>query len=231
LGDCRLIVFDPVTAYLGGRDADLRRAMDPLKDMAARLNAAVVLITHLGKKSGSATNGKYRVRGSIDYVGVCRANYLFLADPDDPGGRRRLMLDNGCNLAPGQPGLVFVVEDKGGVARLDWLPETLDLDADAALARTVRAGGSARVTRQHACEEWLRGYLAEGPKPTKDCEQAALVAGFNPKLLERARAALAIRSIRTGFGKGASYHLCLPGTEDESSADPDPFSGTHVLTL
>ena len=37
--------------------------------------------------------------GSIAYVGACRANHLFVADPDDPTGRRVLMLDNGGNVA------------------------------------------------------------------------------------------------------------------------------------
>lgn len=225
LGDCRLIVFDPVSAYLGGRDADVRRALAPLNDLAARRNVAVVLITHLGKRGAGGTNGKYRVRGSIDYVGVCRANFLFLADPDDPGGRRRLMLDNGCNLAPRHPGLAFVVEDEGGVARLEWLPETLDLDADAALARAVKSGPSGtgnRLVRRHACEEWLRGYLAGGPRPAGECEQAAIAAGFNRPMLHRARVALAVRSIRTGFGQGSGCWLSLPDAEDQQPDRPEP---------
>jgi hypothetical protein len=233
LGDCRLIVFDPITAYLGGRDADVRRALDPLNEMAARLNVAVLLVNHLGKRGAGATNGKYRVRGSIDYVGVCRANFLFLSDPDDPGGCRRLMLDNGCNLAPGQPGLVFVVEDHKGVARLDWMAETVDLDADAALARTVRSGasgGPGRLARRHACEEWLRGYLAGGPRLAKECEQAAIAAGFNRPLLERAREALAVRSIRTGFGQGSSCQLSLPGVEGEPLGSPDLLTAPILRT-
>jgi hypothetical protein len=44
-------------------------------------------------------NGKHRVLGSIAYVGACRANHLFVADPDDPTGRRVLMLENGANVA------------------------------------------------------------------------------------------------------------------------------------
>jgi hypothetical protein len=58
--------------------------------MAERLNAAVVLIAHHSKQGGSGTNGKYRVLGRIDHVAVCRVNFLFLQDPDDPTGRRRL---------------------------------------------------------------------------------------------------------------------------------------------
>ncbi len=231
LGDCRLIVFDPITSYLG-RNADVRRALDPLGEMAARLNAAVVLITHHNKRGGSGTSAKYRVLGDIAYVGVCRAGLMFLADPDDPSGRRRLMLDNGFNLADRQPALPYVVRDAGdGVARVEWLPETIELDADAALDRSVKAGKSGtsgRLARRHACEEWLRGYLADGPKPAKECERAALAAGFNRPLLERARAALAIRHVRSGFGKGACYHLCLPHADGEPIDRPDVIAGAHA---
>jgi hypothetical protein len=231
LGDCRLIVLDPVSAYLGGRGADVRRALAPLKDLAGRLGAAVVLITHHNKQGASGTNGKYRVLGSIAHVGVCRANFLFLADPDDPTGRRRLMLDNGGNLAPRQPGLAFVVHDEGEAARVEWLPETIDLDADAALTRAVqigKSGASGRLGRRHACEEWLRGYLAGGPRPAKECEQAAMAAGFNRGLFERARAALAIRSVRSGFGKGSCCYLCLPETEGEPPDRPDIAVDVHT---
>jgi hypothetical protein len=87
------------------------------------------------------------------------------------GGRRGLMLDNGGNLAPGQPGLAFVVNNEGGAARVDWLPETIDLDADAAPARAARIGPSSaigRVAHRHACEDWLRGFLAGGPRLAKE---------------------------------------------------------------
>ncbi len=54
LGDCRLIVFDPITAYLGGPDGqrggDTRRVLAPLNDMARRLGAAIVLVTHHNKR-------------------------------------------------------------------------------------------------------------------------------------------------------------------------------------
>ncbi len=140
LGDCRMIVFDPVSAYVGGPGLDVRRVLTPLRQMAERLGAAVLLITHHNKQGGSGTNGKYRVLGRIDYVAVCRVNFLFLQDPDDPTGRRRLMLANGGNLADSQPGLVYVIQGKGDSACVEWLPETIDLDADAALRRARTAG-------------------------------------------------------------------------------------------
>ena len=102
LGDCRLIVIDPVSAYLKGvddnRNAAFRGVLSPLNRLAEQLGAAVVLVSHL-TKSGSS-NGKHRVLGSIAYVGACRANFLFVADQTDPTGRRVTMLDNGGNIAP-----------------------------------------------------------------------------------------------------------------------------------
>jgi hypothetical protein len=231
LGDCRLIVFDPITAYLSGRGADVRRSLEPVQEMAERLGATVLLITHHNKAGGAGTNGKYRMLGDISSVCVCRANFMFLADPDDPTGRRRLMLDNGANLGPKQPGLPYVVRERGGAAVADWLPETIELDADAALGRTVKggkSGGAGRFARRQACEEWLRGYLADGPKLAKECERAALAAGFNRGPFERARATLAVRTIRSGFGKGACYHLCLPETDGEPSDRPEAVAGAHA---
>jgi hypothetical protein len=203
----------------------------PLKQMAERLGAAGLLITHHNKQGASGTIGKYRVRDLIEYVGICRANFLFLADPDDSTGRPRMMLDNGGNLAPKQPALPFVVSDDGEAARVEWLPETIDLDAEAALARTVKAGkpsASGRLGRRHACEEWLRGYLAGGPRSAKECEQAAIEAGFNRFVVERARSALAIRSVRTGFGKGSACHLHLPDAQGGSPDRPDSAISVHT---
>ena len=89
LGDCRLIVIDPVSAYLKGvddnRNAVLRGVLTPLNRLAERLGAAVVLVSHLTK--GGSANGKHRVLGSIAYVGACRANHLFVGRsprPDRP---------------------------------------------------------------------------------------------------------------------------------------------------
>jgi len=75
LEDCRLIVIDPVSAYLRGidenRNAVMRGVLTPLKGLAERLGAAVVLESHLTKKGSG--NGKHRVVGSVAYVGACRA--------------------------------------------------------------------------------------------------------------------------------------------------------------
>ena len=54
-GDVRLIVIDPVTAYMGTADshktADVRGALAPLQTLAAESGAAVVLVSHPNKST------------------------------------------------------------------------------------------------------------------------------------------------------------------------------------
>ena len=190
LRDCRLIVIDPVSAYLGGvddhRNAEVRGILSPLKAMAERLNAAVVLLSHLSK-SGSA-NAQQRVIGSIAYVGACRANFLFVKDREDPTGRRVLMLDNGGNLAPPAPTLAYSIEDPGEGPRVVWLDAPLSITAEEALAADQAACqvGVAAPERREA-EGWLREVLGSGPVSAKEIEAAAREAGFAIRTVNRAK--------------------------------------------
>jgi hypothetical protein len=243
LGDCRLLVIDPVSAYLGDCDdqlnANLRAILAPLKDLAERLNLAVVLVTHHSKGSAGSTNGKYRVLGSIAYVGTCRANFLFLKDPDDVEGCRVLMLDNGGNLAAKQPALAYVVRDDGAGPYCDWQPETIDLDADTALAKAARAasvakgersGGGQTERRVSRCVEWLKRYMGSGGKPAAEAEAAGVAAGFTKAMLFRARGDLGVISRQvTEAGKRCWYWF--PPMDEQSEDDagsPPPFDEFEV---
>lgn len=204
LGDCRLIVIDPVSSYLGGtddhRNTEIRGVLSPLKEMAEALNLAVVLVTHLSKSGG--TNGKHRVIGSIAYVGACRANMLFTRDRSDPTGRRVLMLDNGGNLAPPAPTLSFVIEDRGDGPRVEWCEGTLAITAEQALAADLAACQPDQdAPERREAEQWLREMLAAGPVRAREIEVAARGAGFAFRTLERAKKGIGAESVRKGFGK------------------------------
>ena len=125
LGDCRLIVIDPVSAYLEGiddhRNAALRGVLTPLKTLAERLGAAVVLVSHATK--GGSGNGKHQTRFDRLCWGSSCANHFFIADPQDPTGRRVLMLDNGGNVVAPARTLASWVADRGNGSRVDWSDE------------------------------------------------------------------------------------------------------------
>ena len=146
LGDCRLIVIDPVSAYLGDcddhRDATLRPG-----PLAAEGHGRA---TGRGRRAGhppqqaagSGINGKYRVLGSIAYVGACRANFLFLRTPTTPGPSCADARQRRQPRAK-QPALAYVIRTPTR-AVLRLAAGTIDLDADGALARAANAGRGVR---------------------------------------------------------------------------------------
>ena len=89
-----LIVIDPLMAYLSAgtnsfRDQDVRRALAPVKLLAERTGASVLVVRHLNK---SATGSPiYRGGGSIGIIGAARAGLLVGTDPDDETGVRRVL--------------------------------------------------------------------------------------------------------------------------------------------
>src|SRR5207244_1306509 len=94
-----LVIIDPLTAYLGSdtnahKDTDCRRALFPLAKMGADTGAAVVVIRHLNKGSGS--NPLYRGGGSIGIIGAARSGLLVARDPDNPD--KRVLASTKCNL-------------------------------------------------------------------------------------------------------------------------------------
>jgi putative DNA primase/helicase len=219
LGDCRLIIIDPVTAYLGGiddhRNTELRAVLWPLKAMAERLNAAVVLVTHMSK--GGAAQAKHRVIGSIAWVGACRANFLFIWDGSDPSGKRVLMCENGVNLAPEIPTLSYTVEDKGEGPVVAWGTKPVAITADEALA--VLARDPEQQAERRECEKWLAKTLEKAPMPATDVEAAGKQEGFSLDALKRAKRRLGVEAKKEGFGKGRwVWKLGEPSTEDGSGA-------------
>jgi len=218
LGDCKLIIVDPVSAYLGGADdhnnAELRGVLSPLKAMAERTGAAIVLVTHLNK--GSGVNGKHRVTGSIAYVGACRANFLFAREKDDPTGRRVLMLDNGCNLADSVPTLAYQIEDRGEGPAVEWAREPVSVTTEAALAAESESPDERYERRE--CDKWLREVLAGGPVLQTEIETMGRDAGFRVSALNRAKQRIGARTDRDGFGKGSKCYWTLGGAGGKSSA-------------
>jgi hypothetical protein len=102
-----LLGIDPVTAYLGGgakldthRTSDVRAALQPLEDFAARYKIAVLSITHPPKgTSGNAINA---FAGSLAFIAASRVGFIVTAEMDldnKPTGRK-LLLPVKNNIGP-----------------------------------------------------------------------------------------------------------------------------------
>lgn len=218
--ECQLVVIDPITAYLGSVDshknADIRGLLAPLSQLAAKHGVAVVAVTHLNKNGGGAAI--YRTMGSLAFTAAARAAWAVSKDKNLP--TRRLLLPIKSNIAPDTGGLAYRIQADGVSISpvVVWEPNPVNVSADDALAGERGMGGGR--TERDAAADWLRDFLADGPKLAKEVESESEAAGFKKRTIERAKAAVGIVPRKDGFGGG--WVWALPGgTEDRQAGQED----------
>lgn len=231
--DAALVLVDPITAHLAGsvdshKDASIRRALAPLARMAHETGAAVLVVAHLNKASGS--DWVRRVGGSVGLTAAAR-NVLLVAD--DPDGDDRVIVHCKSNTGAYAPSLRYRIEGREieidgqtlstcGVA---WLGEAEGVTAADVLAETEP---TERTERDEAVE-WLVGYLEDqgGEANAGECIRAAEKDGIAKRTLQRARRKAKITLKKNGSfswiwklpeGATQTRHLA-PGTLAPSNKD------------
>jgi putative DNA primase/helicase len=112
--DAKLVIIDPLTAYLGGIDshknADVRAVLAPLAKLAADHGVAVVCVTHLNKGTSAVTSADplTRVIGSTAFGAAVRTASLVASDKTN--AERRLFLSLKSNISRACDGLAFRLE-------------------------------------------------------------------------------------------------------------------------
>jgi|GEM_PF-1873603 len=200
----RLLVVDPVMAYLGDvnshRDSDVRGALAPLAAAAEEAGVAVVLIRHLNK--GTGASALYRGGGSIAFAGLARVVWVAGSDPAQPDARALAVGKN--NLSRFPPALGYELESAGrfGVGRVRWTGE-VQLSAD----DLVRPHGPppAASPARDAAEEWLEAALAGGERLARELLPEAEAAGISERTLKRAKHRLGVVVEKRGGMNGAWY--------------------------
>src|SRR5262249_31710234 len=101
-----VVFIDPFSAYLGkgdaNKDQDVRKVLSGIAGVAARTNAAIVIVRHLNKRADTG-NALYRGGGSIGIIAAARVAFLVAADPRDGDLRVFACLKN--NIAKSPPSL------------------------------------------------------------------------------------------------------------------------------
>jgi hypothetical protein len=203
IGDVKLIVVDPFSAYMGKpgkldtfRSTDVRATLAPLQDMAERLEVAVIGIGHLNK-SGSMS-ALLRVLDSVAFVAAARGVYLIVRDPEDD--ERRLLLPAKNNIGKIRTGLSFRIVEKlapppvfDSYPALKWEDGAVDMTADEALA--WKADGRRSEAAEKA-KRLILEMLANGAVRQRDVQAKAAEQQIGAKSLRTAKDALGIVSTR-----------------------------------
>ncbi len=189
-----LVVLDPLMAFLPPKvaanlDQCVRQALTPLAALAKWTGCAVLFVRHLTKTGRDRAVS--RGQGSMGIVAAVRTALFAAEHPADPAGRVLAVAKH--NLGQRPPALGYrVVESASGQPVVEWTGP-VDLTADGLCRREPAVGLKAR----DRAIDWLRRELAGGPRKAADLYAAAAEAGIPERTLERAKAALHVRSHRT----------------------------------
>ena len=216
------VAIDPVMSFLSdeinsNRDQDVRRALQPLVDIAKRTGAAVVICRHLNKSS-SGGQPIYRGQGSIGFIGIVRSGLMVGAHPemDDT----YILAGQKSNLSKPPESLAYSIAATPPdyeVPRISWL------GASEVTAREMNSTPDDEGERDRLAEakEFLRDVLRAGPVGSKQIKKEASEADISWRTVERAKSALKVQSARDGEGGRWVWVLDAPGGERVSVSDAD----------
>ncbi|WP_271523273.1 AAA family ATPase [Bradyrhizobium sp. CCBAU 53380] len=203
IGDVKLVLIDPISAYLGlgevdsYRDTDVRAVLGPLKELAEENGIAIITVMHFNKKV-DITNALLRVSNSMAFVGLPRHAYGVVSDPEN---HRKLFVRAKNNDAAESDNQTlayhFEVRDVGtdpksgkpiSAPYIVW--ENGYVDVTATEAMSAAAENKSPAQRDQAKQFVLDMLAGGGEVPTAELKQAAEAHGYSWRMIERAKAAL-----------------------------------------
>ena len=205
--DVRLIVVDPISAYLGGTDshknADVRAALTPIIEFAEEIGVCLLCVSHLNKTK--EINALNRVTGSVAFTAVARSTYLVARDPEDQDFRLMLSMKN--NLAKETHGYRYKIDEKelGDVTAsyLSWGIDRVVLSPEEVLNQQNSNYGN-----NEPAMKFLLEILEDGSEvPANEINSEGLELGFTTKVLWNAKEKIGVKTRKLGFKEGWSWYL------------------------
>ena len=179
--NARLVIIDPIQAYLGA-DVDMNRANEVrpifmrLGQVAQRTGCAILLIGHLNKAAGMQS--LQRGLGSIDIAAAVRSVLFIGKLKHDP--TMRILTHEKSSLAPPGVSLAFSLGDEDGFR---WVGE-YDITADEMLSGIEPQ----RETKTQQAKDLICTLLAGGKQVlSEDIDKAALERGIPGRTVRDAK--------------------------------------------
>lgn len=226
-----LLIVDPIVSAVAGdshKNAEVRRGLQPLVDLARLHGIAVLGITHFSK----GTQGRdptERVTGSLAFGALARI--VFVASKTREGNR--VFMKSKANIANDEGGFEFDVEQvtvpgMAGVyaSRIVW-GAMVEGNAREVLAEAETEPKEAPAPEPTATDEAmeaLRAVLSPGEMLAKEATAVMKQAGFTDKVIRMAREKLGVTVRRAGFGPALRFHWSL--ASDAHRCPDSPYMPT-----
>ena len=228
LGGVSLLIFDPIVSAVTGdshKNTEVRRAMQPLVDMAAEMDCAILGITHFSK-GGKDTDPAQRVVGSVAFTAVARVVLVAAKTTDTEGNSKRVLARSKSNIGADDGGFEYHLEQvethKGVFAsRVAW-GQAVNGSAKELLADPDSGEGNANDAADTLAAEMAGG----GWHAAKGCISAMAALGFSKKQTWSAGNKLAV--IRKNRGKKDGWFWRLPASSADSIDSIDSIDSQEL---
>jgi putative DNA primase/helicase len=201
-----LIIVDPIVSAVIGdshKNTETRRALQPLVELAASMNAALIGITHFSK-GGQGGDPTQRVVGSIAFTAVARVVLVAAKVKSEEGEDRRVLARSKSNIGPDEGGFEYHLEQSEPVPGIQASYVAWG-NPVAGSARELLSEPSEqddeKESAKDAAADFLTQVLGDDVVPSKSIEAEAKEAGISWATLRRASDALGVKKRRGDGGK------------------------------
>jgi len=223
IGDITLVIVDPIVSAVAGdshKNAETRRGLQPLVDLAAAHRFALLGITHFTKGT-AGRDPTERITGSLAFGAMARIVMVAAKEQENDEAQqepaKRLFLRAKSNIGADDGGFIYdliqseVIKYPGlyssavvwgdpvsGSARnllAEAENQTIDIQENGSLGQATK---------------FLSELLSEGPISASQIQEDAKGAGHAWATVRRAKSALKIESFKISMKDGWSWQLPTP---------------------
>lgn len=248
--DLRLLVVDPIVSAVSGdshKNAEVRRGLQPLVDLAQQHRCALLGVTHFTKGTAGREPVE-RITGSLAFGALARLVLVVAKqDTDSDTPARRVLLRAKSNIGPDGGGFVYELaqgplsDNPAIVASSVLWGEAIEGSARDLLAKAEQCNNDARDD----APGFLRELLSYGARPAKEIFSEANSAGFSKDAMHRAKRKVGAVANKQSMIGGWEWRLpkgegstedCEGGAQNcppsslPSSSEP-PSSGWEAVKL
>lgn len=219
IGGVKLLIVDPIVSAIVGdshKNAEVRRGLQPLVDLASSMRCALLGITHFSKGTGGRDPVE-RLTGSLAFGALARV-VLVAAKHQEEGedGRTvRLFCRAKSNIGPDDGGFEYDLQQaelkthQGIFASSVLWGDAVEGAARELLATADATGDDGEGGTLADAKRFLADLLADGPLPTKTIKGDADGAGYSWATIRRAQKGLGIEALKEGMKAG--WVWSMPG--------------------
>ena len=227
-----MLILDPISSTVSGdshQNTVVRRSLQPVVDLAAKVRCAVVGITHFTK----GTAGKdplERVTGSLAFGAFARL-VMVTVKPAKGAEQLHRLIRTKSNIGPDGGGFEYSLTQTN-------VPGHIDLYASCVLWGEALKGTAGQLADEIEGEGhddkgpspreeatgFLLGILADGPRMQRDIEELAAQEGISKATMRRAKVDLGVTSQKMAHGWQWTLKNWVQGAQRAQGAHV--FSGT-----